>query len=76
MPADPAPSYRNWALMAQAGSALTGPALVGIVLDVSFNWSPWGTLGGILLGLIACVAHLIRLSNRSFDGNQSDQSPK
>jgi F0F1-type ATP synthase assembly protein I len=73
MPSDPAPPMRNWAAMAQAGTALTGPVLLGIILDLTLNWSPWGTLAGILLGLVACVAQLIQLSKRNLDADRPEK---
>jgi F0F1-type ATP synthase assembly protein I len=77
MAREPQLPVKNWAMMAQAGTALTGPVLLGIVLDLSLNWSPWGTLSGIFLGLIACVAQLIRLSQKSFESEKPNpEKPK
>jgi F0F1-type ATP synthase assembly protein I len=56
---------RQVGLASQVGGSLIGPVLVGLILDVQFGWEPWGTLAGVLLGLVSCLMLLIRMSNRS-----------
>ena len=53
--------------MSQAGSMLIGPTLIGVAIDYYANTSPWGTVGGVMLGLVGCLAYLIRLMNRMND---------
>ena len=52
----------NWAAMSQAGSALTGPVLVGLLLDWQFGTLPWITLAGVVLGLVGSLVLLMTLT--------------
>jgi F0F1-type ATP synthase assembly protein I len=61
---DPSPPIRNWAVMAQAGTALTGPTLLGVFVDWYWKTSPWGTVIGIGLGLVSCIYQLVQIVNR------------
>jgi len=58
--------------LAQVGMEMAAPIGIGLILDHSFGWSPWGVVGGAVFGLVAGVAHLAMLANRRDDSN----SPK
>ena len=62
---DPPPKMAgNWAAMTQAGSALTGPVLLGLLLDWQFATLPWITLAGVLLGLFGSIAILAMITSK------------
>ena len=48
-----------------AGSSMTGSVLgmgaLGYYLDHRFGWTPWGTLGGLLLGAVAGMYELHKI---------------
>jgi F0F1-type ATP synthase assembly protein I len=50
--------------LAQVGFEMVGPIGIGILLDVYLGWSPWGIVGGAVVGLCGGLAHLITLTNR------------
>ena len=52
----------NWAAMSQAGSALTGPVIVGLFLDWQCGTLPWITLAGVVLGLVGSLVLLMTLT--------------
>jgi F0F1-type ATP synthase assembly protein I len=58
-------SVANWVAASQVGSLLSGPTIVGLVIDWLADCLPWFTVGGIFLGAIASFAYLIRWSNPS-----------
>lgn len=37
------------------------PILIGYFLDVRFDTSPWGVLGGVALGMILMIGMFVRL---------------
>jgi F0F1-type ATP synthase assembly protein I len=58
--------------IAQVGLEMAACIGVGFLLDKYLEWTPWGTVGGAVFGLIAGIAHLATLANRQDDGD----SPK
>lgn len=50
--------------MLAVSSELTGPVLLGVALDALAGTGPWGVVGGVLLGLAVCMAHLYRITQR------------
>jgi F0F1-type ATP synthase assembly protein I len=50
---------------------MAAPIGIGLLLDHSFGWSPWGIVGGAVFGLIAGVAHLASLANRRDESDSS-----
>lgn len=57
--------------LAQVGMEMVAPVAVGVALDYAFDWRPWGTVIGALLGLVGGVAHLVALVNRHGDNGPS-----
>ena len=57
--------------LAQVGFEMVGPIGIGILLDYYLGWSPWGIVGGAVVGLCGGFAHLITLASRQ---DQSDSS--
>ena len=53
---------RLWAVAMSASSTLTGPTLVGVLIDWLFNWWPWCTVAGVLVGMAGLFVLLLRLS--------------
>ncbi len=49
-----------WLLAATAGSTLVGTVVGGLLLDLQFGWTPWGTLIGLILGCFSCISILMR----------------
>jgi F0F1-type ATP synthase assembly protein I len=52
--------------LAQVGLEMVVPMGVGIVLDyyVNWDWRPWGTVVGLIIGFVGGMAHLIALVSR------------
>jgi F0F1-type ATP synthase assembly protein I len=50
--------------LATVGLEMVAPIGVGMVLDYYLNWRPWGAVGGVVLGLVGGLYHLIVLANR------------
>jgi F0F1-type ATP synthase assembly protein I len=50
--------------LAQVGMEMVIPMGVGIALDYYMGWRPWGTVGGLILGFIGGMTHLIVMVNR------------
>ena len=57
--------------LAAVGLEMVVPIGVGMVLDYYLNWKPWGAAGGVVLGLVGGLYHLIALSNRQNGTNSS-----
>ncbi|HKB02093.1 MAG TPA: hypothetical protein VKD90_07730 [Gemmataceae bacterium] len=53
---------RLWAVAMSASSTLTGPALVGVLVDWLLNSWPWFTVAGVLVGMGGLSVLLLRLS--------------
>jgi F0F1-type ATP synthase assembly protein I len=67
MPDQP-PSRRQlgyYVALAQVGLEMVAPIGVGLLLDHYLEWRPWGVIGGAVFGLVAGLAHLVALSQRS-----------
>ena len=70
----------GWAVASATSSSLIGPVILGILLDTWLDWKPWATIAGVLLGLLGCLALLIRMNRQSMRGksnsdSQSDRTP-
>jgi F0F1-type ATP synthase assembly protein I len=50
--------------LGQVGLEMVAPIIVGWVLDHYLGWSPWGLVGGAVLGLCGGLAHLVHLTNQ------------
>lgn len=64
MPRPPGQTDSDTRGLALAGSAVASlllPVVVGVWLDERYGWSPWGLIGGSVLGFIA----LVRVSQSS-----------
>jgi F0F1-type ATP synthase assembly protein I len=59
-------------------SALTGPTLLGLVVDLALDTLPWGTVVGALVGMAAMFAQLVKFarSARTRGGRERDVGPK
>lgn len=58
--------------IAQVGVEMVIPVAVGMYLDRTFGWQPWGVAVGAVLGLAGGLAHLTLLTNRRENRNSSD----
>jgi F0F1-type ATP synthase assembly protein I len=50
------------ALAYSASSTLTGPAILGLLIDWAAGTMPWFTVGGVLVGMVGLFVLLIRFS--------------
>ncbi len=57
-----------WAL-AQTGVEMIVPIIGGAILDHYLDWSPWGAIGGVVLGFGGSLTHLVYLLRRN-DGTE------
>jgi len=65
--ADNQPSPRDlgrYFALAQVGLEMVVPIVIGLYLDTKLGWSPWGVVGGAVLGLAGGLAHLVLQLNR------------
>jgi F0F1-type ATP synthase assembly protein I len=69
---DPGEIRRLFAL-ALVGVEMVAPILVGLYLDRTFGWAPWGVAVGAVLGLVGGIYHLIVQANR-IDRERSKKS--
>ena len=53
---------RLWAVAYSASSMLTGPVLLGLLIDWLAGTMPWCTIGGVFVGMAGLFVLLIRLS--------------
>ncbi len=74
-PVDPKQLSRYFAL-AQVGLEMAVPIAGGWVLDLVLDTTPWGIVGGAILGLVGGMAHLIALANRKNDSPPKPGPPK
>ncbi|HEX3149698.1 MAG TPA: hypothetical protein VHR66_16605 [Gemmataceae bacterium] len=59
----PDPQQRRMlALAYSASSTLTGPAILGLLIDWAAGTMPWFTVGGVLVGMVGLFVLLIRFS--------------
>ena len=65
MAAAPDPQQRRLLATAySASSVLTGPVLVGVLIDWLTNAWPWFTVGGVLVGMAGLFVLLVRFAQR------------
>jgi F0F1-type ATP synthase assembly protein I len=50
--------------LSQVGMMMVVPIVIGLLLDSYLGWSPWGVVGGAVLGLTTGLVQLVRLSNQ------------
>ena len=63
MAAAPDPQQRRLlSVAASASSALTGPVLVGVLIDWLAGTFPWVSVAGVLLGMAGLFVLLIRFA--------------
>jgi F0F1-type ATP synthase assembly protein I len=68
------PDFKNlgyYIALAQVGMEMVIPIGIGAVLDYYLKWTPWGIVGGAVVGLIGGLSHLVAIMNRE---NPSDPS--
>jgi F0F1-type ATP synthase assembly protein I len=73
---DPKKLARYLAL-SQVGLEMVVPIALGAVLDHYLNWSPWGVVIGVILGLVGGLAHLVQLTRQDREGQAqpADKQP-
>lgn len=62
---------RFYMALAQVGVEFVAPLVVGVLLDLKFDWQPWGTILGGLLGFVGGMYHLVTLANRPKPNDQA-----
>lgn len=66
----------HYVALAQVGMEMVAPVGLGLALDYYLHWTPWGTIGGAVFGLVSGVVHLVALSNRWEKMRQEKQQDK
>lgn len=65
--------------IAQVGLEMVAPIALGLVLDHYLGWTPWGIVGGTILGFFGGLAHLLAILKRFEDDGppapRQDQTP-
>jgi F0F1-type ATP synthase assembly protein I len=67
MPAEQPPDQRELGLnftLAQVGVEMIAPLFAGLVLDHYAGTGPWLTIGGVVLGFVGGLTHIVMLTNR------------
>ena len=72
---DPRDVGRYWAL-SQVAFEMVAPIALGMFLDTKCGWTPWGALGGSVLGLGGGIAHLMVYLNKEQARTKSRRGPK
>lgn len=67
---------RQWALASQVSATLSGPPILGLLLDWWLGTTPWCLLGGFALGMATCMTLLMRMSRESKSGDESDKETR
>ena len=49
----------RYAALAQVGTEMVAPLIVGLVLDFQLDTKPWLTLAGVVLGFAGGLYHLV-----------------
>jgi F0F1-type ATP synthase assembly protein I len=62
-------TYRAFAL-GQVGLEMVAPMIIGVILDRTFDWTPWGTVVGFVLGFIGGFLHLLTILKQPQTNNQ------
>jgi len=75
MPGDDQVPLSGWAVASVVSSSLIGPVIAGVLIDSATGSKPWGTVVGVLLGLVGCLAMLIRMQNRNQGGGAGPPAP-
>ena len=52
------------------------PVVLGIYIDRNYDSSPWGVLGGTLIGLVSMALKLYKIALRSDSGRKKDPHGK
>lgn len=55
----------QYAALSQVGVEMVAPILVGVFLDFKFEWAPWGSICGTILGLLFGIVRLVTLQQES-----------
>jgi F0F1-type ATP synthase assembly protein I len=50
-------------VLAQAGLEMVAPIGIGVLLDSYFSCRPWGTVAGVVIGLVGGIAHIVYVVN-------------
>jgi F0F1-type ATP synthase assembly protein I len=61
--------------LAQVGLEMVVPIGVGLALDFYLGWTPWGVIGGAVLGLVGGLAHLVHLAGKGDAGPSPPHTP-
>jgi len=67
MPDEQTPDSRELGLnltLAQVGFEIVSPLIAGLLIDYFVGTMPWCTLGGIVVGFVGGVTHIVLLSNK------------
>jgi F0F1-type ATP synthase assembly protein I len=62
--------------LSQVGFEMVAPIVLGLILDHYLDWTPWGLVGGALLGLCGGLAHLVHLLGKEDAQSSSPGGPK
>jgi F0F1-type ATP synthase assembly protein I len=57
---------------AVVGTEMVAFTLAGLAIDWFAGWTPWATVGLTLLGLVAAMAHIIRMASPAGQGRPPD----
>jgi F0F1-type ATP synthase assembly protein I len=78
MPDDRPPDSRElgyYFTLAQVGLEMVAPLIVGLVLDYYLDTGPWLAVGGIIIGFIGGITHIVALTHRH-DAEARDRTPR
>jgi F0F1-type ATP synthase assembly protein I len=61
----------RYVALSQIGMEMAAPIGIGVLLDHYFDWTPWATIAGAVLGLCGGFVHLVHMLNRMDAGDSS-----
>ena len=60
-------------LGSEIAAAMIVPLLIGVYLDKHYNTSPWGVIGGTIIGFLGVFNAVYRVVIRANNKNSDDQ---
>lgn len=61
--------------LGQVGLEMVAPIILGLWLDYEYGLRPWCTIGGVVLGFVGGLGHLILMTNRRQNQTKANGGP-
>ncbi len=67
---------RFYLALAQVGTEMVAPLLLGLLLDWLFGWLPWATVIGAVLGFVGGMMHMISMLSKHDRDEAERKNPR